>query len=142
MKSQELDFSHISIVLRISFYGKRGAFTLNSERCIEYCLDTVDIPEDKWLLQDGARCHTSKTTKAHHQEKGTKVVQNAAYSPNLNPIELVWKEVHSLIGKRCPLTEEELRKAILEAWEELPQSKIDKICGHFDTELANVKEQQ
>ena len=126
--------------------GKEVGFTLNAERYIEYCLEASDIhnviPEGKWLLQDGAKCHVAKLTKAHHQSKGTKVVQNAAYSPNLNCIELVWKEMHTIIGRKCPLTFEELKTAILEAWEELPQCKIDAICGHFNTEMDKVEEQE
>jgi hypothetical protein len=123
---------------------KKG-FTLNADRYQEYCLEAADIanavPQDKWFLQDGARCHTANSTKAWHKEHGVKVVQNAAYSPNLNCIELVWKEMHALIGRKCPMDDGELVKAILEAWDELPQGKIDAICGHFDTELALVEEQ-
>ena len=47
------------------------------------------------LIQDGARYHTSKSTRdffAAHQEQLT-VFQLPSYSPDYNPIEFLWKQV-------------------------------------------------
>jgi len=41
--------------------------------------------------------------------------------------------MHYLISKKAPVTLEELTIAIKEAWDEIPQSRINKYLRHWNT---------
>ena len=80
--------------------------TINSERyirCLERkLLDPFKIHQSTFFMQDGAHCHTSKQTMAWFLSKGINVLEWPSNSPNLNPIEKVWKEMKSKTRRaRC-----------------------------------------
>jgi len=85
----------------IELRSGRGIFQalterFNSERYQDF-LTTVlaQTSQHVILIQDGARYHTSKSTRdffAAHREQLT-VFQLPSYSPDYNPIEFLWKQV-------------------------------------------------
>lgn len=121
--------------------GEPSIFRLTAEKYIRRCLSTVcpelTNPRKQWiLLQDGARSHVAKQTKAYLKRKGIRYLEDfPPYSPDLNMIEAVWKELISRVGAKCPSTCEELQKAVLEAWDELPQHIINAHCQHWANAL-------
>lgn len=58
-----------------------------------------------------------------------------AYSPDLNAIERLWKELNARVGARCPLTEQELVVAAQEQWLRMPQELINRHCRHLQRQL-------
>lgn len=54
-----------------------------------------DVPGTIFLIQDGARYHTSKAMKEFFEkyQQRLKVFQLPSYSPDYNPIEYLWKKV-------------------------------------------------
>jgi len=68
----------------------------NSERYQEFLRQILNqTPKYVFLIQDGARYHTSKATRAFfeaHADRLT-VFQLPSYSPDYNPIEFLWKNV-------------------------------------------------
>ena len=68
----------------------------NSERYQEFLHQILNqTPKHVILIQDGARYHTSKATRAFfeaHADRLT-VFQLPSYSPDYNPIEFLWKNV-------------------------------------------------
>jgi hypothetical protein len=70
------------------------------------CLATVvpELHKRKLILQqDGARSHVAKRTKAYLAKKKLPYLKNwPPYSPDLNMIEPLWKELNCRIGVRCP----------------------------------------
>lgn len=121
--------------------GHPSIFRLNAQSYIRRCLSTVcqelTNPRKQWiLLQDGARSHVAKETKAYLKRKGIKYLEDfPPYSPDLNMIEAVWKELITRVGAKSPTTAEELMQAAKEAWDELPQRVIDAHCRHWDNAL-------
>jgi transposase len=104
------------------------------------CLGTVSAyleahKKNKFLLQDGAKPHTAKATLEYFQRKALQFVQLPPYSPDFNPIELVWKDMHYLISKKAPVTLGELTVAVKEAWAEIPQRKINRYLRHWNTKV-------
>jgi len=88
------------------------------------------------LCQDGAKAHTAKKTLQWMTAHGVKVVLGwPARSPDLNPTEEVWALLRDLVSSRHPTSKEELRKAVLEAWEEIPQSVIDMFVERYNRKV-------
>ena len=77
---------------RLFYQGIDGKF--NSESYIAF-LKTVlkQTHQALFLVQDGARYHTSKLTKQFVQENAKRltVAQLPSYSPDYNPIEFLWR---------------------------------------------------
>jgi transposase len=73
-----------------------------------------------FLIQDGARYHTSKAMEEFFAAHGTRLtkVQLPAYSPDCNPIEYLWKKVKKMATHlkhfpECTLLQAEVDKALL-----------------------------
>ena len=79
---------------RLFHQGQEGR--LNSASYCAFLQQVLDqTTEVIYLIQDGARYHTSKATQAFfaaHAER-LKVYQLPSYSPDYNPIEKLWKQV-------------------------------------------------
>jgi len=78
---------------RLFHQGIEGKF--NSDSYQAFLLSVLaQTTEHLFLIQDGAKYHTSKATKqffAQHQDRLT-VFQLPSYSPDYNPIEYLWRK--------------------------------------------------
>lgn len=77
--------------------------------------------------QDGARCHTAKSTMAWLKRNLIEVFPHPAASPDLSPIEPLWHRLKTLIRERphIPSSLDELKTAIKECWEMITAEDID-----------------
>lgn len=137
-------------LLVLDYPGGRGG-GMNSIRYREQVLDgallqfytEMDQESDGLqFLQDNARCHTSKSLKKWFQDHGISLFPHPPSSPDLNPIEPVWHELKRIIA-RCehpPTTVDELKQAILDAWEELDMEDINKYVRSMPDRVATVLE--
>jgi Transposase and inactivated derivatives len=71
------------------------------------------------LMEDNASIHTAKLTKGYHAYHGINRMIWPAHSPDLNPIENVWRLLKYRIGKRFPKTDAEVRQYLVEEWDKL-----------------------
>lgn len=73
------------------------------------------------LMQDGAPGHAGAQTIQELRERGVIYIEWPAYSPDLNPIETVWNWMKDHVTEKYPekTTYEQLRMAVLEAWESI-----------------------
>lgn len=77
---------------RLFYQGVEGRF--NSESYIDFIKMVLEQTQQPlFLVQDGARYHTSKLTKQFFQDHANRltVAQLPSYSPDYNPIEFLWR---------------------------------------------------
>jgi hypothetical protein len=131
--------------------GKGGGMT--AERYRQQVLEGVLVDAVKELekkrpgirfQQDGAASHKAKVTHRWFSSHKIPLFPHPANSPDLSPIEAVWKELKIRVrGHRpCPTTAESLRKVILDEWENLPLEDITKHTGSMSAQVEAVVEAQ
>jgi transposase len=124
--------------------GKRGGvcFKLYRVTAVEYterCLKTLQRDaafRGRVFLQDNARIHTAKHTTRKLQDMGWKVVEDfPPYSPDLNPIEMLWAVLNRRVAELHPVTLSELTDAAVSVWKALQQSEVDSFCRSWQVAL-------
>ncbi|OFV65605.1 MAG: transposase [Candidatus Syntrophoarchaeum butanivorans] len=74
------------------------------------------------VVLDNFRTHHAKKVKKEAEKLNISLVYLPPYSPDLNPIENVWKSVKRAVSERSPLNVKELKEAIAEAFKKLTES--------------------
>ncbi len=92
--------------------------------------------------QDNAPCHTAKNTKKWFEATDIKVSDWPAGSPDLNPIEAVWKLMKDIVEKQRPKTITELKAIISKVWENFNQDLIKSLIYSMPRRLEKCIEVQ
>ena len=71
------------------------------------------------LIEDNASIYTAKVTRAYHAYHGIIRMVQPPYSPDLNPIENMWRLLKYRIGKRFPKSDDEAKQFLLEEWDKI-----------------------
>ncbi|CAK5277234.1 unnamed protein product [Mycena citricolor] len=86
-----------------------------------------------YFQQDGASCHTAKSTCDWLKRHKVHLFPHPACSPDVSPIEPVWHELKKRV--RCrqprPTSFETLKAAIMEEWDAMPIDDINKHTGRM-----------
>jgi transposase len=67
--------------------------SIDSEKYLDFIKDNKQFFENKNIVQDNARIHHSKIVKNYCKENNLSMVYNPAYSPEFNPIELLFNKL-------------------------------------------------
>ena len=67
-------------------------------------------------MQDNAPCHTAKSVKTFLSEEDVTVMEWPAQSPDMNPIENVWKLLNERAKEKNPRNVEELWTNLKGEW--------------------------
>lgn len=92
------------------------------------------------LMQDNARAHSARVVQEYLNHVGVTVLEWPARSPDMNPIEHVWDLLKRSVKSRMPPPNNlgELRNAILEEWQRLPQEIIDRIIRSMPRRMETL----
>ena len=71
------------------------------------------------FMQDNAPCHTAKSVKTFLSEEDVTVMEWPAQSPDMNPIENVWKLLNERAKEKNPRNVEELWTNLKGEWEKI-----------------------
>lgn len=81
------------------------------------------------FMQDNARAHWAAATREELRQRSIELIDWPAYSPDLNPIEMVWNKMKNYIQEHFgeKMSYDRLRAAVKEAWEAVPQSYLTEL---------------
>lgn len=126
--------------------GARGQGSLTAHRYITEILEDHVVPyasfvgEGFTLMHDNARAHTAIIVRDYLQDVGISVMQWPARSPDLNPIEHLWDHLKRKVRSRdpAPTTLQELKDAVIEEWDTIPQEEILKLVRSMRDRMEAV----
>lgn len=101
---------------------------------------SVIVGNDFILMQDNARPHTARRVTQYLAEVEINTMNWPACSPDLNPIEHVWDMLGKRVKERevAPATVDELRLALQEEWQNIPQDAIRNLIDSMDRRMQAV----
>ena len=104
----------------------------------EWCLEEKD-QEDFVFQQDNAPCHKAHSIMEWFDEKGIRVLDHPPQSPDLNPIENLWRIVKISIYKNHDIKSvKDLWEAFEEEWEKVDAVTCQKLIESMPKRLALV----
>ncbi len=88
--------------------------------------------------QDNAKPHTAAITTAWLRSRRVRVLNWPACSPDLSPIENIWRIIKRNIRQRWPRTLQQLETYIRQEWDQIPTPKLQKLITSMPRHLRTV----
>ncbi|CAM4730116.1 unnamed protein product [Leuciscus chuanchicus] len=92
--------------------------------------------------QDNDPKHTAKITKEWLHNNSVTVLEWPSQSPDLYPIEHLWRDLKMAVHQRLPSTLTELERICKEEWQRIPKSRCEKLVASFPKRLMAVLDQK
>ncbi len=92
--------------------------------------------------QDNDPKHTAKITKEWLHNNSVTVLEWPSQSPDLNPIEHIWRDLKMAVHQRLPSNLTELERICKEEWQRIPKSRCEKLVASFPKRLMAVLNQK
>ena len=88
--------------------------------------------------QDNDPKHTAKISKEWLQDNSVNVLEWPSQSPDLNPIEHLWRDLKMAVHRRFPSNLMELERCCKEEWAKLPKDRCAKLVASYSKRLEAV----
>lgn len=118
--------------------------SLTADRYITQCLAEHVVPYAEFvgpnfiLMQDNARPHVARVVTEYLDQVNIERFQWPSRSPDLNAIEHVWDMLGRRIRNRHLETLPDLRTALLEEWQNIPQEAIQNCIASMPRRMIEV----
>lgn len=134
----------------INLIGALGATTVRAMMTVEGTVnaDVIEafakdvlaprLRRDDVVVWDNLGTHKVNRVIAHIEARGARVVFLPPYSPDLNPIELMWSKLKEVIRSHAPRTKKAFLRALKAALNEITPSNARAWFRHCLPEAQNV----
>ncbi len=112
--------------------------TMNAERYIKGLEQHMLASRRRAFQQDKTKLHTAAITTAWLRSRRVRVLNWPACSPDLSPIENIWRIIKQKIHQRQPQTLQQLETYIRQEWEQIPTPKLQKLITSMPRRLQTV----
>ncbi len=92
--------------------------------------------------QDNDPKHTAKITKEWLHNNSVTSLEWPSQSPDLNPIEHLWRDLKMAVHQCLPSNLTELERICKEEWQRIPKSRCEKLVASFPKRLMAVLNQK
>ncbi len=82
--------------------------------------------------------YTAKATKEWLKKKHIKVLEWPSQSPDLNPIENLWRKLKVRVAKRQPQNLNDLERICKEEWDKIPPEMCANLVANYKKRLTSV----
>lgn len=115
------------VLHRKKFNGERYAQAL--KQFLVPC--ATKFHQSTWsLYQDNDPSHVGKKAVENYRDVIPNIIQAPTWSPDFNPIELIWHVIKSAVAQEMPRSMSTLKDVILRAWDNLSQDTVRKCIEH------------
>ncbi|KAL0184889.1 hypothetical protein M9458_020585 [Cirrhinus mrigala] len=81
--------------------------------------------------QDNDPKHTAKITKEWLHNNSVTVLEWPSRSPDLNPVEHLWRDLKMAVHQHLPSNLTELERICKEEWQRIPKSRCEKLVSSY-----------
>ena len=96
-----------------------------------------ELPADAIVIMDNLSAHKSKTTQKLFADAGIELHYQPPYSPDFNPIELMWSKVKNSLRSAKARTQEQLYEAIAQALEQITSQDTQGFFRHCNVAIID-----
>ena len=122
-------------------YGimKSEDYQIMLERNVGPSVRKLGFRQRSWVFQqDNDPKHTSKSTQKWFKTKRWRVLKWPAMSPDLNPIEHLWRDLKTAVGRRHPSNLRHLEQLVKQEWSKIPLERCKKLIDGCRERLISV----
>lgn len=107
---------------------------------IPECREKLQLEDQFFFLQDGAPCHTARTTMALLEAMDVETLEHPPQSPDLNPIEHLWAHIGHQLLNQPSSSRSDLQAKIQAIWDAIPLDYIHRLVDSMSRRIRAVKD--